>query len=75
MFLLLSIGNKIGGDPHILQIQSYMTNATIIFMFFLFQIARKKMRDIQIEADLKLGPQDYAVMFRVPMKYYTEQEV
>ena len=70
ILLNLSVANKLNNQDG-LTIQSYLADATIIIMFFIFQIARKKLRNIDIVANGQLDATDYAIMCRLPHNSYT----
>lgn len=76
MFLRMSVANKIGQD-RLLQLQSYLVNGNILLVLVALQIARKKMRDLQVEVDLQPEASDYAVLIRLDQeeKYYRERDV
>lgn len=57
--------------------QSYLVNGNILLVLVALQIARKKMRDLQVEVDLQPEASDYAVLIRLDQeeKYYRERDV
>jgi len=73
-YIDLSVANKIG-DQSWVQLQSYLAIAAIAFMIGIFQYSRKAFAELEIEANSLPNESDYAVIFRLKLDEYTEEDI
>lgn len=53
-----------------MQIQSYLSIATVVISFISLQISRTYQKNIEIDAESHLNPSHYSILVRMPNNEY-----